>query len=200
MRKNYMPLAAGPAWIFWIGKVETTSFDRCVMRRLMFFLFFVPGVLFQTFAQEFTDSLRFIELNWSMKKKALILDYMDLSEADKSSFWPVYEYYTSATKHLELECVYLISRYSREFDQLSPKEMIDMQRRILENDVTLAKLRRVFFRRFKKALSARQAAVFMQIDNTFRSTIRMNAQMGWPPTEFVQGVFISQTDRNLAAH
>lgn len=170
------------------------------MRRSVFLLLLIVGAFFQTSAQEFTDSLRFIELNWSMKKKALILDYMDLSEADKSSFWPVYEYYTSATKHLELECVYLISRYSREFDQLSPKEMNDILSRILENDVTLAKLRRVFFRRFKKALSARQAAVFMQIDNIFRSTIRMNAQMGWPPTELVQGVLISQTGRNLTGH
>ncbi len=148
-------------------------------------------------AQEFTDSLRFAELRWSMKKKALVLEYMDLTEAEKASFWPVYDHYSLATKHLELECVYLMSSYARNFDELSPRELDDLLKRILRNDITLAKLRRVYFRKFKKALSAEQAVTFMQLDHTFRTMIRMNVKRGWPPMELVRGSLVGRNPIQL---
>ncbi len=132
-----------------------------------------------------------------MKKKALILEYMDLTEAEKSSFWPVYEYYSAATKNLELECIYLISLYSRDFNKLSADDLNTYLMQVLKNDVTLARLRRVFFKRFKKALSAEQAAAFMQLDDAFRAIIRLNVQKGAPPLEMVRGVLFTEAAGDL---
>lgn len=126
-----------------------------------------------------------------MKKKALVLEYMNLTEAEKSAFWPVYESYASATQVIEIESVYLLSLYSHHSGELKERELENISRRMLRNDVALARIRRQFFRRFKQALSAEQATAFMQLDTSFRSMVRMESQKGTLPIELLEGALLT---------
>ena len=65
-------------------------------------------------AQSKSDSLLFADRIWSLKKKALVLQYLQLTEAEKASFWPVYEGYHTAIRQLEMEYIYLMSSYIKE--------------------------------------------------------------------------------------
>ncbi len=129
-----------------------------------------------SFAQSALDSLRLSDRLWSMKKKALILERMQLTEAEKSSFWPVYENYSNASRYLELEYLMLAGKYTRSSQHCSSSELEDISTRMLSNDLKLAKLRKQYYKKFKHALSARKATEFIQIDNMFRSMIRLESQ------------------------
>lgn len=136
-------------------------------------LFLCPPLL----AQDVDDSLRYAESIWSMEKKAMILEHMNLTEAEKSSFWPVYDSYSNAIQYLDMEYIRLLN-YREE--GLTEKKSASLTEHMLLNDVLLAKTRKQYYRRFKKALSPGQASRFMQLDNDFRTMIRIHAQKNSP--------------------
>ena len=129
------------------------------------------------FAQKVDGSLRYAESIWSMQKKAMILEQMDLTEAEKSAFWPVYESYASAIQYLDMEYIRLLN-YTPE--DLTEKKAASLTENMLMNELLLAKTRKQYFRKFSKALTPAQAGKFMQIDNNFRTMLRIQMQKESP--------------------
>lgn len=131
-----------------------------------------------TLAQKVDDSIRYAESIWSMEKKAMILDQMKLTEAEKASFWPVYESYANAIQYLDMEYVRMLTYTGKE--ELSEKKSAALAEHMLMNELLLAKTRKQYYRKFSKALTPAQAATFMQIDNNFRTMIRIQMQKESP--------------------
>jgi hypothetical protein len=132
----------------------------------------------ELFAQAVDDTLRYAESLWSMEKKAMVLSRMNFTEAEKSSFWPVYESYTNATQYLDMEYIRLLRLES---DQtLSSREAASIADRLLLNDLLLAKTRRQYFRRFRKAIAPDRAAEFMKVDQDFRTMLRVQMRSDSP--------------------
>lgn len=129
-----------------------------------------------TSGQVLPDSVKYIDHVLTMKKKMAVLRHLGLSEAEKSSFWPVFDSYERATKSYEMQSVLLISKYTQAGDRYSPKELYEFSTRILRNDLELAKIRKKYYRRFRQAVSPERASAFMQLDESFRNMIRMEAQ------------------------
>lgn len=148
------------------------------MKRLILFALLTSALTPKSFAQKVDDSLRFAESIWSMEKKALILDEMNLSEAEKAAFWPVYESYSNAIQYLDMEYLRLIDLGGD--TELSEKKSAALTESLLMNELLLAKTRKQYFRKFRKALSAAQASRFMQLDNDFRTMLRLQMQKEVP--------------------
>lgn len=127
-------------------------------------------------AQSALDTLRFSDLRWSLRKKAVVLHHLNFTEAEKSSFWPVFESYNNATRYVELESIMILKKYSDASGQFRESELEDMSQRILKNDLLLAKMRKQFYKKFKQAVTAEKATAFFQIDTMFRSMMRLEAQ------------------------
>ena len=148
------------------------------MKRLLTFSFFTFFTCSCLFAQEVDDSLRYAESIWSMQKKGMILEQMDLTEAEKSAFWPVYESYSNAIQYLDMEYIRLLNL--TEGEKRSEKTSASLTESMLMNELLLAKTRKYYFKKFKKALSPRQASKFMLLDNSFRTMIRIQMQKDSP--------------------
>lgn len=129
-------------------------------------------------AQRIDDSIRYAESVWSMKKKSIILEEMELTEAEKSAFWPVYESYASAVQYLDMEYIRLLNITLK--DDLTEKKSESLCEHILANDLLLAKTRKFYYKKFKKALTPSQAGKFMQVDNNFRTMLRIQMQKDIP--------------------
>lgn len=127
-------------------------------------------------AQSTLDTLKFADLRWSLQKKAVVLNYMNFTEGEKAAFWPVFDSYNNATRFIELESLMLMKKYADATGEISTQELEDISRRILHNDLLLAKVRKQFYKRFKDAVSSKQATAFFQIDTMFRSMMRLEAQ------------------------
>lgn len=134
----------------------------------------------ESYAQKVLDSLRYEENKWSMQKKAMVISYMNLTDAEKSSFWPLYDNYNSAIQYLEIEYIYLVSNYVKNYRSLSPGEFDNLLTQILNNDFHMARVRRLYFKKFKKALSPEIASNFMHLDDTFRNMLRFELQKSLP--------------------
>ena len=139
------------------------------------FLFIAVGCS-QLFAQV-DDSLRYAESVWSMEKKAMILGELDLTEAQKASFWPVYESYSNAIQYIDMEYIRLLTMRN---DDLSEKQAASLTEHMLMNELLLAKARKQYYRKFRKALTPALASKFMQLDNDFRTILRIQVQKESP--------------------
>ncbi|HEY0739943.1 MAG TPA: hypothetical protein VGD40_00725 [Chryseosolibacter sp.] len=136
-------------------------------------------------AQNALDTLRYSDLRWTLRKKAVVLNHMNFTEAEKSSFWPVFDSYNAATRYAELESIMILKKYSEASGKFSPTELEDMSQRILKNDLVLAKIRKQFYKRFRTAVTAEQATAFFQIDTMFRSMMRLEAQRDFASEQFM---------------
>ena len=147
------------------------------MKRLLTFLLLTALLCSSVVAQQVDDSLRYAESIWSMQKKAMILQQMDLTEAEKSAFWPVYESYANAIQYLDMEYIRLLN-YTAE--DLTEKKAASLTENMLMNELLLAKTRKQYYRKFSKALTPAQAGKFMQIDHNFRTMLRIQMQKESP--------------------
>jgi hypothetical protein len=155
----------------------------CFMKRVKLILIVFVLLVLQigAYAQKKgIDSLRFADRQWELEKRAMVLHYMQLTEGEKSSFWPLFERYQAATQYLEMEYVYLLTRFAKGYHTLPEKQYDELLSQLLKNDMLQARIRRQFFRKFKKALSPMQASTFMHLDNTFRTMVRLEIQKDLP--------------------
>jgi hypothetical protein len=155
------------------------------MRRVIF-LFTLVLCASSLSAQSTLDTLRFADLKWSLQKKAVVLNYMNFTEAEKASFWPVFDSYNAATRFVELESLMLLKKFSDANGDVSTQELEEISRRMLHNDLQLAKIRKQFYKRFKDAVSSKQATAFFQIDTMFRSMMRLEAQRYFASSQMME--------------
>ena len=143
---------------------------------LLYMIAMLSACWFESEAQLVNDTARISETMWSMKKKKWVLEYLDLTEAEKASFWPLYESYNQAIRYLEMETREILDIYENNMKSLRPREIERYTQQILLNDLLLAKVRRQYYRKFSKALSPEIAAQFMQLDKAMRLMIQENVE------------------------
>ena len=141
----------------------------------LFMLAFQP-ILSQTIDEEIT----LVQEAFGKNKKAIIEASMDLPEVMAPAFWAVYEEYETARLANGRERIKIINDYLESFGNLGEAEADALALRSLKNDVELAKLHSAYYKKFKKATSALQAAKFIQIDTYIHNTIRNAMQQELP--------------------
>jgi hypothetical protein len=140
-------------------------------------------------AQIVQDTVRFAQSIISMEKKKIVLEYMKLTEAEKAAFWPVYDSYSSATQYLEMQYHQMLVELAQDYKRLTPAEVEKFSKRILQNDFMIARVRKQYYRKFKRALTIERASEFMQLDNSIRMTIRYEVHANSVPRHLSHAFF-----------
>jgi hypothetical protein len=140
-------------------------------------LSFLVLLITPSFAQLVGDSSSvYDETLWNMKKKRLVLENMELSEADKSSFWHLYEDYSRAIGGIESENLLIIMACADKSLGLDQRDREIYSRRLLQNDLLLDRLRIQYYKKFSRALTPDLATKFMQLDDNLRMMVRFEVQ------------------------
>jgi hypothetical protein len=122
----------------------------------------------------------------SMKRRKIVLNYLDLSEAEKTAFWPLYDEYYNEINPIETESLLLLRLCAG--NDLSERDLEKYSKRLLLNDLVLAKIRKQYYGKFKAGLSGLRASQFMQFDDSFRMMLRYQAQQPQTQTGFSASV------------
>jgi hypothetical protein len=125
-----------------------------------------------TFGQSTFDSIRCEHRISLLKKKALILRELKLTESQKSSFWPIYDSYELATEFVEAEYSFLRWKFSNQFQGLNSHEQYELSAQLVEDEFLIARIRKQYFKKFRKAITAEQLTTFMQLDQQERNFFR----------------------------
>jgi hypothetical protein len=150
------------------------------MKKQLFFLgifFLFSGALF---AQDINDEITLIQSEFGMGKRQLVEAYMDLPESSAPIFWKVYQEYEADRQLLARERILIINDYLEKLESMGQEEADELAKRTLKNDVALSKLHQSYYKKFKKATTAKDAAKFLQIDIYIHNTIRNQMQQELP--------------------
>jgi len=141
------------------------------------FLFLGAGNLY---AQTIQEEFELVQKLFGKEKKLVVEAVMELSPEKAAAFWPVYEAYEQERASLSRERMQIIFDYLNKYSVLSEIEVDDLATRTLKNDQALSKLHSKYYKKFKKAVSAHDAAKFLQLDTYIHNTIRNAIQQELP--------------------
>jgi hypothetical protein len=97
-------------------------------------------------------------------RKKLIADNLNLTVAEATKFWPVYEEYSTDFGKIEKDRSAIVKEYSESFGSVTDQQADNLIRRWLDTDVSAAKLRQKYVPIIRTVLPGKKAASFFQLD------------------------------------
>jgi len=127
-------------------------------------------------AKPLTDSdIQLLRSNIQQDKNAIIADNMRFTDAESSAFWPVYQDYAHDQHAIADKRLQLIKDYAKSMDVMDDAKARDLTQRMIGIEDETLNLRKAYWPKFEKAVGAKRAAKFYQVDN--RLTLMINVQL-----------------------
>lgn len=108
-------------------------------------------------------------------KDDVIRHTMLFTEAEDAKFWPVYRDYAKEQRMIADKRLALITEYAQTLDKMEDAKASSLTERLFQIEDDMQALRKQYFSKFEKALGAKRAAKFYQVDN--RLTMVVNIQL-----------------------
>src|SRR5262249_39968650 len=107
-------------------------------------------------------------------KKLIVAKYMELTESEAQRFWPVYEEYQKDLQKFHERLGAMLQSYASEYRNKSLTD--EKAKQLLDEWIALdqdeAKQRAAYVPKLLKALPAKKAARYLQIENEYRTLLR----------------------------
>ena len=138
---------------------------------------FVPPAWAQTKpagGEKPVNNLETVHEKLKAEKKSIVTKYMELTESEAKNFWPVYEDYQKDLQKFNDRLQNMLQSYAADYRNKSltdekAKKLLDEWLAIEQDDV---KQRTAFVPKIVKALPAKKAARYLQIENEYRMLIK----------------------------
>ena len=123
------------------------------------------------YAQKHTE-IEMIRSVYQLEKKAVVADFMKLSNDDAAKFWPIYEKYEKERTALGDRKVKVITDYvnERQKELKNADSMVKESADIQRGEVSL---REKYYKDVKEAISLKAAIDFYQVEDVIATAVRM---------------------------
>ena len=120
------------------------------------------------------NNLETVHEKLKAEKKSIVTKYMELTDTEAKNFWPVYEDYQKDLQKINERLQAMLQSYAADYGSKSltdekAKKLLDEWIAIEQDEV---KQRKAFAPKVLKALPAKKAARYLQIENEYRLLIR----------------------------
>ena len=126
-------------------------------------------------AQTTNDYLEMSREVLKVEKKAAIADVMDLSEAQSQPFWNLYNEYQGKLYTVHNKRIDGIKNFAKNYENMSDEKADELWMNFIGYQGDLLKLKKGYYKKFKKILPAVKAARFFQAENKIEALV--NAQL-----------------------
>jgi hypothetical protein len=126
------------------------------------------GALAQTAATSDTGTdtdIALLRSDVQAQRTDVVAHTMQLSDADAKNFWPLYREYSTKEQAIGDQRVSAIKDYAGQYDAMTDAQADGLVVRMMKFDQSRTQLRTEYYPKFKKAIGAKQAAKFLQVDN-----------------------------------
>lgn len=138
---------------------------------------FVSAGLAQTVdvtAKPLSDSdIQLLRSDVQADKNHIITDTMAFTDQESAAFWPVYRDYARDQQAIGDDRWKLIMDFAQHYDSMDNAKAADLAQQMFSIDSRTVKLRQDYWPKFEKALGAKRAAKFFQVDNRLSLIINM---------------------------
>jgi len=117
------------------------------------------------------------------QKVAIVSEVMELSEAEDAKFWPAYREYETELQKVNDERMALIREYALNYDKLTDAVADRLARGVLDNEARRQTVKKAGYERLAKAVSAKTAARFLQVENQILLLLDLQIASSLPVVE-----------------
>jgi len=108
-------------------------------------------------------------------KDTVIKDTMQFTAPEAAAFWPVYQQYAKEQHAIADKRLAVITDYAQHIENMNDATAQSLTQRMMQIEDDSQALRKAYFPKFVKALGAKRAAKFYQVDN--RLTLMVEVQL-----------------------
>jgi hypothetical protein len=123
-------------------------------------------------AQSNIEEVQMFQSLFGAEKKAIVAEFIKLQSPAKETFWGLYDQYEADRKALGLTRIDLLKKYADNYATLDDVKINE----IMKEMITLAgkndKLIVTYYNKINKAVGAKPAAQFYQLEGYFLSSLR----------------------------
>jgi hypothetical protein len=114
------------------------------------------------------------------QKAAVITEAMQFTDEESSAFWPVHREYELELSEIIDNRIELIKDYAQNYDNLTDEKARELAKKVFAMEKRRTKLKKKYFKKFEKALSATIAAKFIQVENQINLLVDLQIASGLP--------------------
>ena len=158
-----------------------------MMRRLVTALAIVAGLAFPAMAQTTgaTTNMEILRQKIKGDKKLIVAENLKLTDAEGTTFWPVYDAYQKDLQQINQRLAAVIMAYADAYNKGPVTN--DVAKKLLDEALAVddaeAKMKGSYAPKILAALPATKAARYIQIENKIRAAIRYELAAGIPLVE-----------------
>lgn len=129
------------------------------------------------------DFIELLRKDVTAEKTAVITEIMAFTDSESKIFWPLYREYDFERSKIDDQRMALIKDYAEHFENITDEKADEITRRSFKYRQQLVKLEQKYYKKLAKALSAKTAARFFQLDNQLNSLITLQITSNLPLIE-----------------
>ena len=143
------------------------------MKQTLLFAFVLFIALSST-AQTENDYLEMSREVLKVEKKAAIADVMELTESESQPFWELYNDFQAKLYTIQNKRIAIIKDFAENYESLSNEKADDLLVNHLKYQTELLKLKKSYYKKFKKILPAGKAARFFKPKTRLKRLLTLN--------------------------
>jgi len=157
-----------------------------MMTRLVTAIAIVAGLAVAAMAQtKGTTNMEILGQKIKADKKLVVAQYLMLTDAEGTAFWPVYDAYQKDLEQINQRMTTVILAYADAYNKGPVTN--DAAKKLLDDALAIddaeAKLKSTSATKIRAALPATKAARYIQIENKIRAVVRYELAAGIPLVE-----------------
>ncbi len=152
------------------------------MKKILLFtvaLFFASSIS----AQTENDYLEIARDVLKVEKKAAIADVMDLSEAESQAFWNLYNEYQGKLYTVHNKRIDGIMDFAKNYENMTDEKSDELWMNYMGYQSELLKLKKGYYKKFKKILPTAKAVRFFQAENKIETLVNAELAIEIPMIE-----------------
>lgn len=126
-----------------------------------------------TQAQSNIEEVKIFQELFGSEKKALVAEFIKLDGPAKDAFWTLYDQYETERKELGLARVDLLKKYAENYLTLDDVKTNEIMKEMISLASKHEKLITTYYNKINKAVGAKSAGQFYQLEGYFLSVIRV---------------------------
>jgi hypothetical protein len=126
-----------------------------------------------TYSQSNKEEVDLIQAAFGMEKKAIVANFVQLSDTQKDAFWLLYDEYETKRKELGRERIDLLQQYAEQFMTMTGEQADEWTKKVIELQGKTDKLIAAYYEKVKGISDGIVATQFYQIENYILAIIRM---------------------------
>ena len=117
------------------------------------------------------------------QKKQIIAANLKLTDKEAEKFWPLYDQYAGETIKINDKRYGLIQNYAQNYNQMTDQQAEEYVRGLVAVDQACSQLRLTYWPKFRSVVSAKNTALFFQLDRRISNLVDVQLASQIPVVE-----------------